>query len=75
MAKQKVFLVDDDTDILTLNHDFLVGEGYEVITATSCAEAVEKVKVHNFACIVLDVMLAIGTLRYSGCEIISTDAK
>ena len=83
MAKQKVFLVDDDNDILTLNHDFLVGEGYEVITATSCAEAVEKVKVHNFACIVLDVMLPDGSafdlapkLRtFTDCPIIFLTAK
>ena len=83
MAKQKVFLVDDDNDILTLNHDFLVGEGYEVVTATSCAEAIEKVKVHNFACIVLDVMLPDGSafdlapkLRtYTDCPIIFLTAK
>ena len=61
MAKNKILLVDDDIDILTLNHDFLVGEGYDVITATNCAEAIEKVKTHKFACLVLDVMLPDGS--------------
>ena len=61
MAKQKVFLVDDDSDILVLNRDFLESEGYDVVTAASCAEALEKIKLHNFSCIVLDVMLPDGS--------------
>ena len=61
MAKQKVFLVDDDSDILVLNRDFLESEGYDVVTATTCAEALEKIKLHNFSCIVLDVMLPDGS--------------
>ena len=61
MAKQKILIVDDDNDILTLNRDFLIGEGYEVSTATSCAEALDKVQLHNFGCLVLDVMLPDGS--------------
>ncbi|MBQ2066115.1 MAG: response regulator transcription factor [Clostridiales bacterium] len=61
MAKHKILIVDDDNDILTLNRDFLVGEGYEVVTATTCSEALAKAQVHNFACLVLDVMLPDGS--------------
>ena len=61
MPKHKILIVDDDTDILALNKDFLTGQGYDVVTAASCAEAEEKVGVHNFACIVLDVMLPDGS--------------
>ena len=78
MAKQKVFLVDDDSDILVLNRDFLESEGYDVVTATSCAEALEKIKLHSFSCIVLDVMLPDGSAfdlapkikEYTDCPII-----
>ena len=31
MAKQKVFLVDDDSDILVLNRDFLESEQLHVL--------------------------------------------
>ena len=61
MAKHKILIVDDDNDILTLNRDFLVGEGYEVVTATTCSEALAKAQVYNFACLVLDVMLPDGS--------------
>ncbi len=61
MAKHKILIVDDDNDILTLNRDFLMGEGYEVVTATTCSEALSKAQVHNFACLVLDVMLPDGS--------------
>ena len=83
MAKQKVFLVDDDSDILVLNRDFLESEGYDVVTAASCAEALEKIKLHSFSCIVLDVMLPDGSAfdlapkikEYTDCPIIFLTAK
>ena len=83
MAKQKVFLVDDDSDILVLNRDFLESEGYDVVTATNCADALEKIKLHSFSCIVLDVMLPDGSAfdlapkikDYTDCPIIFLTAK
>lgn len=61
MAQHRLLLVDDDTDILEINTAFLEGEGYEVITATTIAETMEKVQSHSFDCIVLDVMLPDGS--------------
>ena len=61
MAQNKILLVDDDTDILEINRAFLESEGYEVVTATSIATTMEKVQLHNFDCIVLDVMLPDGS--------------
>lgn len=61
MAQNKILLVDDDTDILEINRAFLEGEGYEIVTATTIAETMEKVQTHNFDCIVLDVMLPDGS--------------
>ena len=74
MAKQKVFLVDDDSDILVLNRDFLESEGYDVVTAASCAEALEKIKLHSFSCIVLDVMLPDGS-AFDLRKTLSTDLR
>ena len=53
MDQSRVLLVDDDTDILEINKAFLEGEGYEVSTATSIAQTMEKVQTYNFDCIVL----------------------
>ena len=61
MAQHKILLVDDDTDILEINRSFLTSEGYDVYTATSVAQTMEKVQVINFDCIVLDVMLPDGS--------------
>ena len=61
MDQSRVLLVDDDTDILEINKAFLEGEGYEVSTATSIAQTMEKVQTYNFDCIVLDVMLPDGS--------------
>lgn len=83
MAQHKVLLVDDDSDILEINSAFLEGEGYEVVTATTIAETMECVQVHNFDCIVLDVMLPDGSAfdlppriqAYSGAPIIFLTAR
>ena len=61
MAQFKVLLVDDDTDILEINKTFLESEGYEVDTATTIAQTIERVQLHSFDCIVLDVMLPDGS--------------
>ena len=60
MAQHKILLVDDDTDILEINRSFLASEGYDVYTATTIAQTMEKIQVVNFDCIVLDVMLPDG---------------
>jgi len=44
MIKKKVFVVDDDAPIGKLVVDLLTPEGYEVITAMSGEEALEKLK-------------------------------
>lgn len=61
MAQHKILLVDDDTDILEINSAFLTSEGYDVCTATTIAQTMEKVQLNSFDCIVLDVMLPDGS--------------
>lgn len=55
--KEKILLVDDETDILEFLTYNLVKEGYEVYTAKSGEEAVEKAKTIKPDLVVLDVMM------------------
>ena len=41
-ASPRVFVVDDDTQIVQLYDVALRGQGYDVITASTCAEATAK---------------------------------
>ena len=61
MAKHRILLVDDDTDILEINRSFLTNEGYDVSVATSIASTLQKVETNSYDCIVLDIMLPDGT--------------
>ena len=83
MSQYKILLVDDDKDILEINRAFLESEGYEVVTATTITQTMEKIQIHNFDCIVLDVMLPDGSAfdlpqrlaPYSAAPIIFLTAK
>ena len=61
MAKHRLLLVDDDTDILEVNRAYLENEGYEINVATTMTQALEKVATNAFDCIVLDIMLPDGS--------------
>ena len=60
MAKHRILLVDDDTDILEINRSFLSNEGYEVSVATNISQTLQKVETNAYDCIVLDIMLPDG---------------
>lgn len=57
MAKQSIFVVDDDKDTLNLIETFLTTSGYDVITADSGHKALELLKNIKPALILLDVMM------------------
>ncbi|WP_379131161.1 response regulator transcription factor [Paenibacillus sp. sgz500958] len=57
MDKPKILVVDDDRDILILLKKRLEIEGYEVITVSDGQEVISHVKIHNFALIVLDIIM------------------
>ena len=48
MAQHKILLVDDDTDILEINRTFLASEGFEVLTATTIAQTMEKIQIKGY---------------------------
>lgn len=59
IAKQKILIVDDESDIVEIISYNLTKEGYQVATATNGREAIEVAKEINPDLIILDVMMPI----------------
>ena len=57
MRVSRVLVVDDDTDIRATVVDILLAEGYEVDSAGSCEEALERLDARAPDVIVLDVQM------------------
>ncbi|RKY89834.1 response regulator [candidate division KSB1 bacterium] len=55
--KPKILLVDDDIDFIEMNKAVLENNGYEVVSAFSAREGLDKVKVEMPDVIVLDLMM------------------
>src|SRR6218665_372467 len=70
---RKVLIADDEPDILEILKYNLTGEGYEVVTAKDCDEALEKARNTQPDLIVLDVMMPRKT-GVEVCQILRTQA-
>ncbi len=57
MSTKKILIADDEPDILEILQFNLLQEGYEVVTAKTGDDAIEKAKKHNPDLIILDVMM------------------
>ncbi len=57
MEKMKMMLVDDEERFLSTTKKLLSRKGYDVFTATSGAEALEELRVHNIHVVILDVKM------------------
>jgi two-component system alkaline phosphatase synthesis response regulator PhoP len=55
--REKILLVDDDPDFLELHEAVLKKHGYEVLTATSGKQGVERVRTEMPDLIILDLMM------------------
>lgn len=55
--KAKILLVDDDPDFLEMHKAVLKNHGYEVLTAASGHEGLEKVRTYMPDLIILDLMM------------------
>lgn len=53
--QRKILLVDDDADILKLEHKILTEQGYLCETAGNGQEALDKLKADDFHLVILDV--------------------
>ncbi len=56
-GKIRVLVVDDDEDVVTSLRDILVAVGYEVDTAYSGAEALERVRERRPDCVLMDIKM------------------
>ena len=57
MEKMRMMLVDDEERFLSTTKKLLAKKGYDVVTATSGAEALEKIRGQNIHVVILDVKM------------------
>ena len=57
MEEMRIMLVDDEERFLSTTQKLLAKKGYDVLTASSGAEALEKLRIHNVHVVVLDVKM------------------
>jgi two-component system alkaline phosphatase synthesis response regulator PhoP len=57
LSKNKILVVDDESDIRELIEYNLKKEGYQVVTAENGVEAIEQAKIHLPQMILLDIMM------------------
>ena len=57
MEKMRMMLVDDEERFLSTTKKLLTKKGYEVVTAASGAEALEKIRNQNIHVVILDVKM------------------
>lgn len=67
----KVLIVEDEIDILNSVREFLENEKFLVETAQDFDEALDKVSLYSYDCVLLDIMLPGG----SGLDILKIIAK
>lgn len=67
----KLLIVDDDANIRLLYSQELNDEGYQVVTASSTLEAVERLESESFELVVLDIKLR----NESGIELLQRIVK
>jgi len=53
----KILIVDDNKEILSTNHEYLTGRGFDVTCAETGMKAITYINENSFDCIVLDVLL------------------
>ena len=63
----KILIVEDEKDLRDTLEEFLLQQEYTVETASNYREAIDKITIYDYDCILLDIMLPGG----SGLEILS----
>jgi len=71
--KIKILLVDNDVDIIDLNKAILENNNYEVVTAFSGREGLDKIRVEHPDLIVLDLMMEKHDSGFSFAKQIKAD--
>ena len=63
MAGEKILIIDDEYEIIEFVQFYLQKENYEVISAQSGKEGLEKARIEKPSLIILDIMLGCGRGR------------
>jgi DNA-binding response OmpR family regulator len=74
MGKARILIVEDDIDISNMLRIYFSGQGYDVDTALSGSEALEKTRLGLPHLIVLDIMLP-GMNGYEVCHTLRTQIR
>ena len=69
----KILLVDDDPDFLEMHKAVLQNHGYDVLTATSGQEGLERVRAEIPDLIILDLMMEKHDAGFSFSKTVKTD--
>lgn len=75
MAKKRVLIIDDDVDFVDLNRAVLENNGFEVETAFSGREGLDKVQFEAPDLILLDLMLEKHDTGFSFARSIKGDPR
>jgi CheY-like chemotaxis protein len=57
MAHEKILFIDDEENILMLYQQELLEDGYQVLTAQSAREGIDKIKAEPFDLVVMDIRM------------------
>ncbi|MDA8242966.1 MAG: response regulator [Elusimicrobia bacterium] len=74
MGERTILVVDDEASWQNILSRFFGHYGYEVLTASSCAQAAELLRLHRPDCLVLDYALADGTAE-EVCRLVRLDPR
>lgn len=55
----RILIIDDDPGMTSLVHHLLSAEGYEVLTAMTGEDGLQKIREHNPDLVILDLMLPV----------------
>lgn len=58
VCNQKILLLDDNKDLLQIVQIILKGQGYDTVLASRIEEAVQKIRIHKPALILMDVFIS-----------------
>ena len=72
-AGGKILLVDDDPDFLEMHKAVLLNHGYEVLTAMSGREGLERVRAEMPDLVILDLMMEKHDAGFSFSKTLKTD--
>jgi len=72
--KKKIFLADDEPDIVMILKRYLQLDGYDVVTGANGKEALEKASSEKFDLMILDVMMPFMN-GWEVCKRLKNDPK